>query len=479
MPGLADFTLIGPELALLVLAVVVLGADLIWRERVRAALPYVCAAGLVVPAALAAGLAGRRETAFLGTLVVDDLATAFKLIILLAAALVALSSVGYLRRRSIYLGEYLATLIFSTLGMVLLASANELVTIFVALELTSISLYLLAAFIKDDPRSTEAGIKYLVLGALASALLVYGFALFYGLTGTTMLPDIASRLANDPRQPVLLVALVMVVAGFGFKVAAVPFQFWVPDVYEGAPTPTTAFISVASKAAGFVILLRFLSVALAPVAATWTSLFALLAAATMTFGNIGALRQTNIKRLLGYSSIAQAGYALMALATVDRSTAASLVFFVLAYAVTNLGMFAAVSRASEEVGSDELGAYAGLSGRSPWLAGAMLVCLLSLVGMPPLAGFWSKVYLFLSVFGQGQVLLVIVALLNTALAAFYYLKVARAVFLLPAPAGATTKAAVDRPLALALGIAVVAVLVVGLAPDRFLELATVAAASLR
>ncbi len=467
-----NFLLLSPELALVALAILLVVLDLVLTEKGKVALPFVGVAGLAATAGLVIALAGRREASFTGTFVVDDLASFFKVIFLAAAALVMLSSVDFIRRRTRYQGEYYATILFSTLGMMLMASGRELLTLYVALELTSISLYILAGFLKKDQGSTEAGLKYLLLGALASTALLYGVALLYGLTGTTFLTDVAARLTLSPASAV---AVVLVAAGFGFKMAAVPFHMWVPDVYQGAPTPTTAFVSTASKAAGFVIVLRVFATALAPLAGLWPALFAVLAAVTMTVGNLGALRQTNVKRLMGYSSIGQAGYALMGLAAASAATSAGLIFFILAYALTNLGVFAAITHVSDRLQSDDLADYHGLHRRSPWLALAMTLCLLSLVGLPPLAGFWSKVFLFLSVFSQGQVLLVIVALLNSAIAAYYYVKIVHSMYLKPAP--------IDKPLpgsysvGAALALAVAAVLIIGVFPNPFMGLATSAAAS--
>lgn len=468
-----NFSLLTPELALLALAILLIVLDLGLSDDGKVVLPFVGAVGLIAPAALVVNLAGRREATFFGTFVVDELSSFFKLIFLLAAALVMLASVDYVRQRTQYQGEYYATILFGTLGMLLLASGRELLTIFVALELTSISLYILAGFLKKDLASTEAGLKYLLLGALSSTALLYGIALLYGSTGTTFLPEIAERIAVSP---VTVLALVLVSVGFGFKVAAVPFHMWAPDVYQGAPTPTTAFISVASKAAGFVVLLRVFTMALAPLADVWPVLFGTLAAITMTVGNVGALRQTNVKRLMGYSSIGQAGYALMGLAAFSVATSSALVFFILAYAVTNLGVFAAITHVSAQAQSDELSAYEGLSRRAPLLSLGMMVCLLSLVGLPVLAGFWSKLYLFLSVFGQGQVLLVVVALLNSAVAVYYYVKIIHAMYLRPA--------AVEKPLpaspaaGAALSLATAGVLVIGILPETFLGVATAAASAL-
>ncbi|MBI2942287.1 MAG: NADH-quinone oxidoreductase subunit N [Chloroflexi bacterium] len=489
-----NIALLAPELALAVVALVVIGLDLVLPAERKSLLAYLGVLGLIAAGALAVGLGGSTQVGYAGTWIVDPVAIFFKLLFLIAAAFVLLSSIDYIRRRTDYQGEYYAVLLFATTGMLMMASARELITLYLALELTSISLYVLAGFLKGEKTSAEAGIKYLVLGAVSSAALLYGMALTFGLTGTTVLPDIARQIAANrvETSPLLMVALVLVAAGFGFKVAAVPFHLWVPDVYQGAPTPVTAFLSVASKASGFVILLRVFTVAFAGLTPVWAGLFAVLAAVTMTVGNVGALRQTNVKRLMGYSSIGQAGYALMAFAAflpgqspaVNSATAATnsatvsaLLFFLLAYALTNLAVFAAIIHVSNRLGSDELADYAGLSGRAPVLSLALLLGLLSLVGLPPMVGFWSKIYLFYSVFNAGVIWLVVVALLNSALAASYYLRIIHAMYLRPAPVDKPLAA--DAPLGLALAASVIAVVVLGLLPSPVFQAAASAAANLR
>ena len=469
-----NFLLLSPELIVAALAILLVALDLVLaNQKAKSLLPFVAVLGLVPPTALVVALANRAESSFYGTFVVDGLASFFKVLFLLSAALLILASTDYVRRRTPYQGEFYASVLLATLGMMLLASAQELLTLYVALELTSIGLYVLVGLLKKDAASAEAALKYLLLGVLSSAALLYGVALVYGVTATTYLPEIARRLTLSPLS---VVALTLILAGFGFKVAAVPFHMWVPDVYQGAPTPTTAFLAIASKAAGFVVLLRVFATALAPLGEVYPTLFAVLAAATMTLGNLGALRQTNVKRLMGYSSIAQAGYALMALAALSAATSASLVFFLLAYALTNLGAFAVIIHVSDRLQSDELAEYRGLARRAPTLALALALCLVSLVGLPPLAGFWSKFYLFLSVFSQGQVPLVVLALLNTALAAYYYLKVVHAMYLAAAPK--ETPLAANYPLHATLAAATLAVLVLGFIPDRFIHLAATATSSL-
>ena len=471
-----NFALLSPEIAMSIWVVALVVLDLFLSDKSKSALAYVTIAGLAVTAILVGIVAGGPGTSFSGTLVVDPLSTVFQFIVLAAAAIVVLSSVDFMRRRTKYPGEFYALIVFATLGAMFLAGSNELITIYVAIELTSISQYILAGFLKGDHRSSEAGLKYLLLGALSSAVLLYGIALLFGATGTTSLPEIRQALAADPHGPVALLGVAFLIAGFGFKMAVVPFQLWVPDVYQGAPTPVTAFLSVASKAAGFVVVLRVFGTALQPADDVWPVAFAGLAALTMTVGNIAALRQTNIKRLMGYSSIGQAGYALTGLAAASHNTTTGLIFFLIAYAATNLGVFVAIIYFSNRLGSDDLAAYAGLGRRSPWMALALTICLLSLVGLPPMVGFWSKVYLFLSVFDVGLVWLVVVGLLNSAVAAFYYLKIVHAMYLKPA----TTDVAIARDpgVAIAAVITVTVVLVAGIVPGPLIQAASSAASVL-
>jgi NADH-quinone oxidoreductase subunit N len=422
-----NLSLLVPEILVVLIACVLVFADLAIRdERTRANLGYWAVALLLLPFGATIALAGRVEESFYGTYVVDGMAVFFKLLFLVAAALTFMISTEYVRQRSIAAGEYYATILFATFGFMLMASARELITVYISLEMASIPLYMLVSMMKNDLRATEGGLKYLLLGALSSACLLYGMVLLYAATGTTILPDISRQIGS---AGVLgIVAVVLVTAGFGFKIAAVPFHMWVPDVYQGAPTPTTAFLSVASKSAGFVLIFRFFSQGLGGLEQAWGPMMAVLAALTMTLGNVMALRQTNIKRLLGYSSIGQAGYAMMALAAPSPEVASGLMYFLLGYTVTNLGAFAGIITVSNQIGSDEIEDYRGLARRAGPLALLTTICFLSLVGMPPMAGFVGKFYLFLRVFEQGWVWLVIVGAVNTAIAVFYYLKVIRSMY---------------------------------------------------
>jgi NADH-quinone oxidoreductase subunit N len=458
-----------PELLVLALACVIVLVDAVARRRELAVnLAYVAAAGLVLPLLAMLPLVGRVETSFFGTFVLDPAALFFKALFLIAAAATFVMSTGYVRRHGLDAAEYYALMLFATFGFMFMASARELITAYVALEMASISLYVLVGFDKRDLRSTEAGLKYLLLGALSSAALLYGMVLLYAATGTTLLPEIGNRLGTG--GPLAIVAIVLVTAGLGFKIAAVPFHMWVPDVYQGAPTPTTAFLSVASKTAGFALVLRIFGQGLLPQAELWMPMMGALAALTMTIGNVAALRQTNVKRLLGYSSIGQAGYVLMALAAPSPETTAGLLYFLLAYVVTNLGAFAGVILIGSQVGSDEIDDYRGLARRNGALAFLTTLCFLSLVGMPPMAGFVSKLYLVLNVFQQGLVWLVLVAVLNTAIAAYYYIKVIRAMYFAEPAAAEPLEAGGSARFAL--WVAAAATVVVGIVAWPFVEVAT-------
>jgi NADH-quinone oxidoreductase subunit N len=460
-----NLALLLPEILVLLIAITIIFADLFLRgERARANLGYWAVALLLLPFGATIALAGRVEESFFGTYVVDPMAVFFKLLFLIAAALTFMMSSEYVQRRGIPAGEYYAMILFAVFGFMLMASARELITVYISLEMASIPLYMLVAMMKQDLRSTEGGLKYLLLGALSSACLLYGMVLLYAATGTTILPDISRQIAAS--GPLGIVAIVLVTAGFGFKIAAVPFHMWVPDVYQGAPTPTTAFLSVASKSAGFVLAFRFFSQGMAGLEPAWGPMFGLLAAVTMTLGNVMALRQTNVKRLLGYSSIGQAGYAMMALAAPSAEVASGLMYFLLAYTVTNLGAFAGIIAIGNQIGSDELADYRGIARRAGPLALLTTLCFLSLVGMPPMAGFVGKFYLFLRVLEQGVVWLVIVGAVNTAIAAYYYIKVIRAMYFAE-PAGEEPVRS-GGSLRLALWAATAATVAVGLLASPFI-----------
>lgn len=469
-----DLYLLSPELALTALAILVLVVDLVVRDKRTVA--YLSLVGLLVPAALALTLVGRHEESFGGTLIVDPFAVFFKLLLLLAAALVIVMSLRYTEQSLRWRGEFYGFVLLATVGMMLMAAAGDLIMVYIALETASIALYIMAGFRKGDPKGGEASLKYLLLGSLASAVLLYGMALLYGLTGTTSLAAIGQMIASQSAGFVTYAAMALIIAGFGFKIAAVPFQMWVPDVYEGAPTPVTAFLSVASKAAGFAVMMRVVTSALGPLQADWQATFAALAVVTMTVGNLAALPQNNIKRLMGYSSVAMAGYLLVGMAALTDGGASSILFFLLAYTLTNLGAFAAIIAFSNQVGSDNIDDYAGLSGRSPLLALGFAMCLFSLIGIPPLAGFFGKFYVFAEAFSRGLAWLVVIGLLNSAVSMFYYLRIVKVMYM----GTAVDRSRIEVPpsLAAAVGFTAVAVVVVGLGFGTFMDSAQAAAQSL-
>jgi NADH-quinone oxidoreductase subunit N len=462
--------LLSPVISLCGLAIVVILLDLFLKRKWI--LGAVSVAGLIVPAAFTLALWGREETSFNGMLAVDEFSLFFNLFFLVCAALVILSSMDYVSKFKAFQGEYYALVLLAATGMMLMASTRELISVFVALELTGISLYALTGFLKD-PKSSEAGMKYLLLGAVASAVLLYGMAMVFGLSGSTHFKDIAQAIPGDlVDNPALLMGVVLLVAGFGFKIATVPFQMWVPDVYEGAPTPITAYLSVASKAAGFAVILRVFYEALGPVSMDWGMMFAVLAAITMTLGNVVAIAQTNIKRMLGYSSIAQAGYLMMGLAAVSALGRSGLVFFLIAYALTNLGAFIAIIAVSNKTGSDLISDYSGMAKRAPLLALALGLCLISLTGLPPTAGFMAKIYIFNAAVDYDLMWLVIIAVLNTAISAYYYLRVVKVMYLgAPLSEEAVPSSGALR---VALSAACLGVLLLGVYPWALLKVAETA-----
>jgi NADH-quinone oxidoreductase subunit N len=410
---LADLDRFGPELAVMVTAGIVLLADLVTARRYKSWLAALAVAGLGAAALWLVILVLRdREASFFSdSMALDNFSIFFIFLFIAVSGTVIVASLEYAERFGGHQGEFFALILLATAGMMLLAGARDLVTIFVSLELTSISQFILAGFLRDD-RGSEAALKYLLLGAVASAVILYGMAFLFGISGTTRLvttdgaPSIAGTIASGDAgiRSALIFSMVFLAAGFAFKMSVVPFQMWTPDVYQGAPTPVAAFLSVGSKAAAFAVVLRIFYEGFGPdtfVGHDWKILFAIVAAISMCVGNVMALRQTNIRRMLGYSSIAQAGNFLVGLAAISavgeggtRLGASGVVFFLATYAFTNLGAFIAVMAISNRTGSDEIRDYAGMGRRAPVPAAVLLFCLLSLTGFPPTAGLIAKIYIF-------------------------------------------------------------------------------------
>ena len=476
-----NFWLLSPELSLCGIALVVILLDLFIKQK--KALAGISVIGLIIPLAFTIALWGEQQASFSGMLMVDNFSLFFKFLILGIAALVILSSVDYVSKFARFQGEYYALILLSAGGMMLMASTGELISIYIALELASISLYVLASFLKD-PKSSEAGLKYMILGAISSAVLLLGMAFVFGLTGTTHLDQIAEKVGQLIAEgqltdsPALLLGIVLLVAGFGFKIASVPFQMWVPDVYEGAPTPITAYLSVASKAAGFAVILRVFYTAFGAetISGDWAMIFAVLAAISMTLGNVVAIAQSNIKRMLGYSSIAHAGYIMIGLAAISTLGKGGVLFFLAGYALANLGAFIAIIAISNKIGSDEITDYSGMARRSPVIAFILAFCLISLIGIPPTVGFMAKFYIFNAAIQENLLWLVIIAVLNSVVSAYYYLRVVKLMYV-GEPA---SEEAIPSSISLRISLAITSlgVLVLGIYPWLVIRLAENAVAAL-
>lgn len=407
-------------------ACAVMFADLASDSQERDGLVVVGLVGLAITIAFAitAWFGSGDPGGFQNTLRADRFGLFFTVVLCVAAALTLLMSVEYLREHGLPVGDYYALVLLSTCGMVFMALANDLIVIFIALEIMSVGVYVLTGMLRGEKRSIEAAMKYFLLGAFASGFLLYGIAFFYGATGTTQLDGIAQAIARDGLGSMALLGIVFVTVGFGFKVALVPFQGWTPDVYEGAPTPVTAFMAVGVKAAAFAALVRVFTTSLHASAVEWTGLLEVLAILTMTVGNVVAISQHSVKRMLAYSSIAHAGYALVGLVANTGEGGAAVLFYLAVYTAMNVGAFAvlvAMGRRGEP--NDDLESLAGVGFRQPILGLSMTVFMLALAGMPPTAGFAGKFYLFSAAIDAGHVMLAVAGVLNSLISVYYYLGV--------------------------------------------------------
>jgi NAD(P)H-quinone oxidoreductase subunit 2 len=416
-----------PEGIVIVTLLVVLVGDLIFGRTAARNLSYLAVGGLFLSiASLTLQWENPQPISFIGAFNSDPLSVVFRGIVAMSAAVTILMSVSYIEQTGTALAEFVTILLTATLGGMLLSGATELVTIFVSLETLSISSYLMTGYMKRDPRSNEAALKYLLIGASSSAVFLYGVSLLYGLSGgETTLDAIAAGMAKSSGNLSLglIVSLVFVIAGIAFKISAVPFHQWTPDVYEGSPTPVVAFLSVGSKAAGFALAIRLLVTAFPLVSGEWHFIFTALAILSMVLGNIVALAQTSMKRMLAYSSIAQAGFVMIGMIIGSETGYASMVFYLFVYLFMNLGGFACVILFSLRTGSDRISDYSGLYQKDPFLTLALSICLLSLGGIPPLAGFFGKIYIFWAGWKAGAYGLVLLALVASVVSIYYYIRV--------------------------------------------------------
>ncbi len=467
-----------PLIAVSVTALAVLMVGVNVDEDESLGLGMLSLGGLGLALVLALTALGKSELAFGGAIALDNFAIYFELAILISAALTVLMSLEYVGELGLPGAEYYSLLLFATLGMMLLATAGDLIVIFLGLETMSIAVYVLAGFRRGDPRSIEASLKYFMLGAFSTGFLLYGIALVYGATGTIRLDRISAALSGPlAHSPLMLLGLGMMLIGFAFKVAAVPFHMWAPDVYEGAPTPVTAFMAVGVKIGAFAGFLRIFVAHLGPVSAHWTWVLWVIAALTMTIGNTVALVQTNIKRMLAYSAIAHAGYLLVGMTAADSAAGGAILYYLLGYAFTNMGAFAVVAALGRtDAPHEQIADYRGLAARHPGLAAAMALFMLSLTGVPPLAGFVGKFYLFGAALNRGLVGLVIIAVLNSAMSAYYYISVIVAMYM--EEGGVESAGMRGRPALLAtVVIALAGVILIGLYPQPYIAAATNAFAS--
>lgn len=458
------FASILPEILILVLAIILLCVEPFWKEDQRRNAGWLTAGGLfaIIIVSLLFGQPGEPVAVLGGMIRFDWLGFFFKILFMFAAAVTALLLMDH--EKAGQRGEAYVLLLASLLGMNLMAVSADLVMLYLSIETASIPLYILAGFLLADDRSTEAGFKYLLFGTVTSTIMLYGFSLIFGFAGTTNIYQLSELLGTGQISTLLAFSIfALVLVGIGFKLAIVPFQFWAPDVYEGSPTPVAGFLSTASKAAGFAVIVRFFFVAFPDFAPSWTVILAALSAITMTVGNLLAISQTNIKRLIAYSSVAHAGYALIGVVAFSQLGAASVVFYLAAYIATNLLAFGVVMAFSRVTGLDDLKDYAGMSRRNPWLALMMLAAFLSLAGMPPFGGFVAKVFVFVAGVQAGYVWLVIVGILNSIIGVYYYLNAMKFVYLyrMPNEDEENHPISLSRPYAIALVVLTIGVILVG------------------
>ncbi|MCD8509304.1 MAG: NADH-quinone oxidoreductase subunit N [Bacillus sp. (in: Bacteria)] len=440
----ADWSLMTPEIVLAVLALVIFTID--FMTGVHGKKPFLGRLSIVtlLITAVLVLFTNSSGGSIAHIFVVDSFAMVFKLIILLGVALVIGISMYYLdKNEDVYQGEYYSLMLFATLGAMLMVSSADLITLFVGLEILSISSYCLAAFKKHNRKSTEGAIKYVVLGGTASAFILYGMSFLYGLTGTTSIVEISGALGNlyADYPFVIIMSILFMLAGFGFKISAVPFHMWAPDVYEGAPTPVTAFLSVVSKLAGFAIIIRVFFVTFGGVYDEWKFVLAIIAAITMIVGSLVALTQKNVKRLMAYSGVAQAGYLLVPLATLPLGTGTPVfnpinmvAFYGIAYVAMTLGAFAIITLVTEESKKEDITAFTGLWQRSPYMAVAMSIFLFSLAGLPITAGFVGKAYIFVGAISGGALWLAAIMFAASIVSFYYYFGIVKQMFMRDAEA---------------------------------------------
>lgn len=464
-----NFSAVWPEIIVAGLGMLLLVLDVVIPAQRQRWLGYLCVGGLVLAGVVVAFLPTAGHTVLGGMVLLDGFSLFFCALFLVAAVLVVLFSLDFVLARGRDLGEFLALICWATAGAMVMAISWDIITLFVGLELLSVCSYVLAAFLRDDPRSHEAGLKYLLNGALGSALLLFGLSLAYGVTGQTGIPELAHGLRaaiGGPFAGLVWIAVGLVLAAFAFKIAAAPFHLWAPDAYEGAPTPVTGYLMVVAETAGFVGLMRLVSAGMGPLGGTWGPWLGGLAVLTMTVGNMTALWQRNLKRMLAYSSIAQVGYILAGVAVATQTGIGSTMFYLLTYLFTTMGAFAVIVALSVRGEGEMISAYAGLSRRAPWLAAALTFFLASYVGVPATAGFMGKLGLIGAAVHGGFSWVAIAIAVNSAVSIGYYWSVARTMWVDPEPEGAV-RVVVSPATITSLCVSTAGVLALGVVPQVF------------
>jgi len=464
MPDI-DLLLLAPELWMTLLACVVLSIDVFCPRLGKAQIAYLSVAGMaLIGVQLVYFFVSDTSGSTFGDMfLLDRFAVFFKLFVLSATILIILSSIDAINKLKYFKGEYYFLLVFSALGMMLMASANDLLSLYLSLEFSTFGFYILVAYLKGDLKSNEAGIKYFILGVLSSAIIIFGISLIYGATGTIRF----SELVLSPPSLGVIVGLMFVFIGLGYKLGAVPFHAWIPDVYQGSPTPVTSFLSIAPKGAALAVTLRVILSTFGAMRSDWTWFLVGLAVLSMSYGNIVAIAQKNMKRLLAYSGIAQIGNILIGLAAGTRSGSESILFYLLAYLFANIGAFAVIICFSNFSDRDDIDDLAGLNRRSPFLAFALLIFLLSLAGVPPMGGFIAKLYVFTAAINQNLIFLVLVGLVNIIISMYYYLVVVKKIYI--AEPSDPSPIPISIPMQAVLYISLAGVFLLGVFPKPFLD----------
>ncbi|MDH3973270.1 MAG: NADH-quinone oxidoreductase subunit N [Deltaproteobacteria bacterium] len=425
-----NYMLMSPELLLCGAALVILTLDFMIEKGDRKWIGYLCAITMVAVIIEVALRGAAADTAFFELYVQDGVTMAFKIILGITALLVILMSIAYADKIKSFQGEFYVLSLFAALGMFIMASAADFMSMYVALELTTITFYILAAYLRDNPVSLESGMKYLILGAMASGVLLYGVSFIYGVTGSTNYVEINKAVSGMSDFPnTLKFGVVLVIAGLSFKIAAVPFHIWAPDVYEGAPTPVTAFLAVGSKVAGVAVLMRVLFGALLPMSSAWIGVLSGIAAISMIFGNLAAIPQKSLKRLIAYAGIGSAGYIFMALAAASKIGAGGTIYYLAAYLFSTLGAFLVLILVSNLTDSDLIEDFNGLARKAPYLAATVFIGLMSLAGVPPLGGFIGKLYLLMAIVEQKNYLLAFVGAIMAVVTLYYFILVIKAMYM--------------------------------------------------